>query len=231
LVTDPMQLLHNGDYVGYQNGSFVHSMLRRLQFKDRQIMSFSTQEEYAYALRKGSKEGGVSAIFDETPYINSFLLLYGKDFQKVGPIDRTVGFGFVSSLKLMLKFWSVLTWLHLIICCTLGQAFPKGSPLVEDLSKAMLNLIEGSEGSNIERKWFGDRILSLDYGSPDTSFSRLSSRSFEGLFIINGCVLGLMFLINCSRHAYAKFTAKRNAAAASDGEAQPSTNGNGIPAI
>ncbi|KAF7020368.1 hypothetical protein CFC21_033479 [Triticum aestivum] len=204
LVTDPMQLLHKGDYVGYQNGSFVHSMLRRLHFEDRQMMSFSTREEYADALRKGSKEGGVSAIFDETPYINSFLLLYGKDFQKVGPIDRTVGFGF---------------------------AFPKGSPLVEDLSKAMLNLIEGSEGSDIERKWFGDRILSLDYGSPDTSFSRLSSRSFKGLFIINGCILGLMFLINCSRYAYAKFTAKRKAAAASDGEAQPSTNGNDIPAV
>lgn len=203
-VTDPMQLLHNGHNVGYQSGSFVHSMLRRFQFEEHRIKDYSTQEEYANALRHGSKNGGVSAIFDETPYINSFLLLYGKEFQKVGPIDRTVGFGF---------------------------AFPKGSTLVEDLSKAMLNLIEGSEGSNIERKWFGDRILSLDYCSPDTSFSRLSSWSFEGLFIVNGCILGLMFLINLSRCAYAKYTAKRNTAFASDGEAHPSPNGNGVPAI
>jgi glutamate receptor, ionotropic, plant len=102
---------------------------------------------------------------------------------------------------------------------------------VEDLSKAMLNLIEGPEGSNMEKKWFSDPILSLDYGSPDTDSLRLSSRSFEGLFIINGCVLGLMILINLSRRAYAKFTAKRNTVSASDDEAQPSPNGNGVPAI
>ncbi|VAH24635.1 unnamed protein product [Triticum turgidum subsp. durum] len=203
-VTDPRQLLHNGHYVGYQNGSFVHSMLRRLRFEERWIKVCSTQEEYAKALKLGSKNGGVSAIFDETPYINSFLLKYGKGFQKVGPIDRTVGFGFV---------------------------FPKGSPLVEDLSKAMLNLIEGPEGSHIEKKWFSDPILSLDYGSLDTDSLRLSSRNFEGLFIINGCVLGLMILINLSRRAYAKFTAKRNTVSASDDEAQPSPNGNGVPAI
>ncbi|XP_037452497.1 glutamate receptor 2.7-like [Triticum dicoccoides] len=203
-VTDPIQLLHNGNYVGYQNGSFVHSMLRTLHFEERKLKALSTQEEYADVLRKGSKRGGVSAIFDETPYINSFLSQHGKEFQKVGPIDRTVGFGF---------------------------AFPKGSPLVEDLSNAMLNLIEGSEGSDIERKWFGDRILSLDYGTADTSFSRLSSRNFKGLFIINGCVLGVMFLINCSRYAYGKYTAKRNVAATSDDEAQTSPICNSIPAI
>jgi len=42
----------------------------------------------------------VSAIFDEIPYLNSFLTQYGKEFQIVGPIDRTDGFGFVSSLPL-----------------------------------------------------------------------------------------------------------------------------------
>lgn len=99
-VTDPRQLLRNGHYVGYQNGSFVHAMLRRLQFDEHKIKVLSTPEEYARALRKGSKHGGVSAIFDEIPYLNSFLTQYGKEFQIVGLIDRTDGFGFVSSLHL-----------------------------------------------------------------------------------------------------------------------------------
>jgi ionotropic glutamate receptor len=99
-VTDPMQLLRNGDYVGYQSGSFVYATLKRLKFDAQKIKVLSTLEEYAKALRTGSKHGGVSAIFDEIPYLNSFLTQYGKEFQIVGPIDRTDGFGFVSSLQL-----------------------------------------------------------------------------------------------------------------------------------
>ncbi|KAL6606034.1 hypothetical protein ACP70R_041687 [Stipagrostis hirtigluma subsp. patula] len=160
-VSDPRLLLRNGDFVGYQNGSFVHAMLRRLQFDERKIKVLSTLEEYAKALRTGSQHGGVSAIFDETPYLNSFLTQYGKEFQIVGPMDRTDGFGFV---------------------------FPKGSPLVPDLSKAILNLTEGCEGFQIQKKWFGDTTSSTDYGSPDTDSVRLSLRSFKGLFFVNGFV-------------------------------------------
>lgn len=100
-VTDLKQLLANGDFVGYQKGSFVHSMLKKLKFDDHKIKVYSTQEEYAKALRMGSKHGGVSAIFDEIPYLNSFCLKYGREFQMVGPIDRTSGFGFVSFLHLL----------------------------------------------------------------------------------------------------------------------------------
>lgn len=95
-----MQLLCNGDYLGYQNGSFVHAILKRLRFDEWKIKVLSTLEEYAKALRAGSKHGGVSAIFDEIPYLNSFLIQHGKEFQIVGPIDMTDGFGFVSSFCL-----------------------------------------------------------------------------------------------------------------------------------
>ena len=43
--------------------------------------------EYAKALRAGSTHGGVSAIFDEVPYLNTFLVQYGSEFQIVGHID------------------------------------------------------------------------------------------------------------------------------------------------
>ena len=54
-VTDPMQLLRNGDYVGYQNGSFVYATLKRLKFDAQKIKVLSTLEEYAKALRTGIK--------------------------------------------------------------------------------------------------------------------------------------------------------------------------------
>jgi ionotropic glutamate receptor len=100
-VTDLKQLLANGDSVGHQSGSFVQSILKKLKFDDHKIKVYSTQEEYAKALRMGSKHGGVSAIFDEIPYLNSFCSKYGREFQMVGPIDRTSGFGFVSFLHLL----------------------------------------------------------------------------------------------------------------------------------
>ncbi|KAL6861894.1 hypothetical protein ACP4OV_017594 [Aristida adscensionis] len=182
-VTDPRQLLRNGDFVGYQNGSFVHAMLRRLHFNERRIKVLSTLEEYAKALRTGSKHGGVSAIFDEIPYLNSFLTQYGKEFQIVGPIDMTDGFGYV---------------------------FPTGSPLVPDLSKAILDLTEGSEGLQIQTKWFGVATASPNYGSPDTDSVRLSLQSFKGLFLINGFVLSVMLLINLPKFICAKCSMLRN---------------------
>ncbi|XP_006655867.2 glutamate receptor 2.7-like isoform X1 [Oryza brachyantha] len=175
-VTDLRQLLLNGDFVGYQNGSFVHSMLKQLGFDERKIKVYSKQEEYANALRTGSKHGGVSAIFDEIPYLNSFLSQYGKEFQIVGPIDRTGGFGFV---------------------------LPKGSPLVPDLSRAILSLSEGPEGLRIEKKWSVDPTPYFNYGSHESD-SRLSFQSFKGLFIITGCVLIAMLLLNFGKVRYAK---------------------------
>uniref|UniRef100_K3Y1Y8 Ionotropic glutamate receptor C-terminal domain-containing protein n=1 Tax=Setaria italica TaxID=4555 RepID=K3Y1Y8_SETIT len=119
-VTDPGQLLRNGDYVGYQNGSFVLAKLTQLKFDEGKIKVFSTPEEYAKALRAGSNLGGVSAIFDEIPYLNTFLV------------------------------------------------FPRGSPVVPDLSRAILDLREGHEGFAIQQKWFGDATPSLDYGGRGT---------------------------------------------------------------
>ncbi|PUZ61851.1 hypothetical protein GQ55_4G310900 [Panicum hallii var. hallii] len=113
-VTDPSQLLRNGDYVRYQNGSFVLAKLKHLKFDERKI--------------KG--------------------------------------------------------------------VFPRGSPLVPDLSRAILDLREGHEGFAIQQKWFGDATPSLDfdYGGRDTDSARLSLKSFAGLFIINGFVLVIVLV-------------------------------------
>jgi len=100
MVTDLNQLLHNGDYVGYQYGGFTCSFLIKQGFPLNRIKAYSNQEEYAEALRKGSKNGGVSAILDEIPYLTYFLSnpQYKKEFQMVNRMYKTLGLGFVSCL-------------------------------------------------------------------------------------------------------------------------------------
>uniref|UniRef100_A0A0E0A641 Ionotropic glutamate receptor C-terminal domain-containing protein n=1 Tax=Oryza glumipatula TaxID=40148 RepID=A0A0E0A641_9ORYZ len=114
-VTDLDQLLNNGDYVGYQEGSFVNSFLTRRGFSERRLRSYTKKQEYAEALRKGSKSGGVSAIVDEIPYLTAIVSdpRYQKEFQMLKRIYKTPGFGFV---------------------------FPPGFPLVHNLSTAMLDM-------------------------------------------------------------------------------------------
>ena len=97
-VTDLEQLRSNGDYIGYPSGSFVYSVLKKHGFTENRLKAYAMEEEYANALRKGSKNGGVAAIVDEIPYLTSFLSdrQYKNDFKMLGCIYKTPGFGFVS---------------------------------------------------------------------------------------------------------------------------------------
>lgn len=59
------------------------------------------------------------------------------------------------------------------------QVFPRGSPVVPDLSRAILDLREGHEGFAIQQKWFGDATPSLDYGGRGTDSARLSLKASQ----------------------------------------------------
>ena len=82
--------------IGYQGGSFIKNYLTMLGVKQDRLMSLSSEKQYANALRLGPKNGGVGAIVDEQPYIQSFLSTE-CDFTTVGDqIAYFGGFGFVS---------------------------------------------------------------------------------------------------------------------------------------
>ncbi|PKA65442.1 Glutamate receptor 2.7 [Apostasia shenzhenica] len=102
--------------------------------------------------------GRVAAIFDEIPYLRIFLNKYCGKFTTVGPTYRADGFGF---------------------------AFPKGSPLVPEVSRAILKLLESDKMVEIERKLYRNWSCSL-YEENDTNSSSLTLRSFSGLFLITG---------------------------------------------
>ncbi|KAM0922850.1 hypothetical protein ACQ4PT_005895 [Festuca glaucescens] len=152
---------------------------------ESRLRTYTTKEEYAQALRLGSNNGGVSAIVDEIPYLTSFLSdrRYKDDFRMLGCIYKTPGFGF---------------------------AFQLGSPLVHNVSIAILNLAKGDEGSQIEVKWFGTTSPTVGDGLvPDTDSGPLTFHSFSGLFVITGSISTLMLLISISRWFCAKCTGCR----------------------
>ncbi|KAH7521682.1 hypothetical protein FEM48_Zijuj07G0058800 [Ziziphus jujuba var. spinosa] len=135
---------------------------------------YSSLEEYAEALSRGSKYGGVSAIVDEVPYIKQFVAKYPGDYSvKTMPMSNMNGFGYV---------------------------FQKGSALVQDISKELSKLKEAGELAVLENKWISSRAYSeeaLLTPSDDSGNGPevLSLDWFRGLFLISGISSTLALLL------------------------------------
>ncbi|KAF7102402.1 hypothetical protein CFC21_103545 [Triticum aestivum] len=127
--TDVHELLKRGEYVGYRTSSYVRELLEQLGFERSKIRAYTNPDDFADALDKGSKNGGIAAAIHEVPYIKLFLAKHCKGYTMVGPIYKSEGFGF---------------------------AFPKRSPVVDDFSRAILKITEGDAIIQIEKKWIGD---------------------------------------------------------------------------
>ncbi|KAL7153128.1 hypothetical protein ABFS83_04G144400 [Erythranthe nasuta] len=159
-VTDVNVLIQNKEYVGYMEGSFLFEFLKRLNFDESRLRPFNSAEEMDKLLSKGSRNGGIAAAFQEIPYIKLFLGKYCSKYVMVGPTYKADGFGFV---------------------------FPTGSPLVLDVSRAILNVTEGQKMVEIERKWFGDSTKCSDSNTQLSSKS-IGLESFAVLFSVVGIV-------------------------------------------
>ncbi|CAN6457600.1 unnamed protein product [Victoria cruziana] len=164
-VTDVHTLIRNGDFVGYQRGSFVSGLLKQLKVDESKLRPYSSYEEYKDALSKGSKNGGVAAIFDESPFAKAFLAKYCSGFTVVGPIYKTGGIAF---------------------------AFPRGSNLVADVSRAMLNATDRYR----MKTWLGNTEPCQDPGS-EGNFTSVSLSSLWSLFFVTGMVSIGALIIHC----------------------------------
>ena len=103
-VTDVNELIKNGDYVGYQRGSFVLGLLKQMNFDESKLKVYNSPEECHELFSKGSGNGGIAAAFDEIPYMTVFLSRYCSKYTLVPPTYKTDGFGFVClSLSLSLS--------------------------------------------------------------------------------------------------------------------------------
>ncbi|KAK4389020.1 Glutamate receptor 2.7 [Sesamum angolense] len=157
-VTDVNELIRNKEYVGYQEGSFVYGLLKRLNFDESRLLPYNSPEQWDELFFKGTGNGGIAAAFEEIPYINVFLAKHCSKYTTVGPTYKTDGFAFV---------------------------FPIGSPLVPDVSRAILNITEGEKMVEIEKKWLGDKTKCTNSVNLLSSDS-LGLDSFWGLFMIVG---------------------------------------------
>ncbi|XP_024930632.3 glutamate receptor 2.8-like isoform X1 [Ziziphus jujuba] len=158
-------------YVGYTVNSYVRELLTgQLNFKKSRLRPYASHEEFHRALSKGSKNGGVDAMFEEIPYAKLFLSKYCSRYTTVGTTYKSDGFGF---------------------------AFPLGSPLVPYMSRAILNVTEDHKKmEELELKYFSYQSKCQVYSSTSPANSHgLSAVSFGGLFIMMGLTLLFFCLI------------------------------------
>ncbi|KAK5820085.1 hypothetical protein PVK06_025130 [Gossypium arboreum] len=127
LTVQQIELNSKQDYVGYHYGFVLSRAVSNLNFKNPRLKPYNSPEEYADALGRGSNNGGVSAIIDEIPYLKVFLAKYPSDYTIIKSMTTSGGFGFV---------------------------FPKGPPLVQDISSAIMRLREEEKLQLVENKWF-----------------------------------------------------------------------------
>lgn len=158
-VADVKELIKGGDYVGCQQGSFLVDFLKGLGFEGSKIRTYKCTEDCHEALSKGSSNGGISAYFDVLPHIKLFLSQYCGKYAVAGPTHRTDGFGFV---------------------------FPKSSPLVADISRAIVQLTENGNILDIEDL----KSVKPACAAPDTVInpSSVTLRTFQVLFGITAGV-------------------------------------------
>ncbi|KAM1588913.1 hypothetical protein ACFX10_027873 [Malus domestica] len=162
-----------GNYIGYQSGSLGVTV--NLNFKE--VKPYHSVEEYADALSKGSKHGGVSAIIDELPYINIFLAKYSSDYSLMKTKSTTNGFAFV---------------------------FPKGSRLVHDLSTQIRHMREEGKLLDLEETWFPRKqsFMPEDYTISSPS-NTLGLYNFLGLFLVSGVSSAVaLFLFVIFSHSF-----------------------------
>ncbi|KAK4492159.1 hypothetical protein RD792_002956 [Penstemon davidsonii] len=78
------------------------------------------------------------------------------------------------------------------------QAFQKGSPIVHDMSRAIVELREKGRLQELENKWFTNRspLLSPDSeGSEPSQFNTLNLDSFLGLFLLSGISKAIAIIV------------------------------------
>ncbi|GLJ41419.1 hypothetical protein SUGI_0857330 [Cryptomeria japonica] len=149
--------------IGYHQGSFIDKYLvQQLGVNKSVLLPYSSTEEFADALKRGPNNGGVAAIFEEQTIAQNLFLSTGcNEYARLGPVYKTGGFTFV---------------------------FPKGSPLVSGISKAILNLSESKEMQDIRKSWFNSTENKCNIESGGSDSNKLSLKDFWGIFLFTGCI-------------------------------------------
>ncbi|KAL8242633.1 hypothetical protein R6Q59_012935 [Mikania micrantha] len=154
-VTDYETLKNANVVVGYGKGSHVSKYLEDVLGFKNESLRSFTTPD-EYADALRSRQ--VAALFIEAPLAKLFLAKYCKSFIAAGTTFNDGGFGFV---------------------------LPKGSPLVSDFTKALLNVSESGTLRDIEKKMLGSEQC-VDQDTIPDEYGSLGLSSFWSLFILTG---------------------------------------------
>ncbi|GAA0185598.1 transmembrane signal receptor [Lithospermum erythrorhizon] len=165
-VTTIHQVIEDGKVIGYPKGSFVFELLKH-QLPNVDLSKLRMFNTHT-ELHHDFVNGYVDVAFDETPYMKPFTIKYCPKYSMVARPFKAGGFGF---------------------------AFPKGSIMVSDISKAILDVTEGARMEQIEKAWFGDAENCPDIITKTTSNS-LNVKNFRGLFLIVAVVVSIVLVLS-----------------------------------
>ncbi|KAL0763599.1 hypothetical protein Bca101_079750 [Brassica carinata] len=187
-VTNINTLLEKGQRVGHQSSSFILKRLRESGFSDANLVTYGSLEHCDELLSKEPARGGISAVFMEVPYVRVFLGQYCNKYKMVQTPFKVDGLGFV---------------------------FPIGSPLVADVSRAILKVEESNKANQLESAWFKkidescpDPLTSPD-PNPSESFRKLGIDSFWVLFV-TAAIVCVTALGKCMFHFLKENPDERN---------------------
>ncbi|KAL7599491.1 hypothetical protein Lser_V15G25076 [Lactuca serriola] len=174
------ETLKNGNaVVGYGQGAHVASYLV-------DVLGFKNRNIRAFTSPEGYaralKNREISAVFLEAPFTKLFLAKYCKSFITAGPTFGDGGFAFV---------------------------LPKGSPMVADFTKALLNVSESGTLQEIERRMIGsEKCVEMD--SDHDEYESLGLGSFWSLLVLTSgtSTIALVIYVVISLRDYCRIEQK-----------------------
>ncbi|KAJ1289766.1 hypothetical protein BS78_02G189500 [Paspalum vaginatum] len=155
-LTDIHELQKQGGNVGFHRGSYMEGLLVDTIGFHRTKIRPYDTPEQFHI---ALSHGAVGAVVLDVPYIKLFLAKYCKGYTTVGPIYKSAGFAF---------------------------ALPKRSPLLAEMSEAIINITGGDDIIKIEKKWINQSSCHKEeeiYG-----LGAITLGSFGGLFLLTGLV-------------------------------------------
>ncbi|XP_054779161.1 glutamate receptor 2.7-like isoform X1 [Prosopis cineraria] len=164
-VTGIEWLKMNNMKIGCDGDSFVRTYLEKVE-QFKPENIINISSEYHY---DGEfKNNSIAVAFLELPYEKVYISTYCKEYSGSTPTTRFGGLGFM---------------------------FQKGSPVAKDVSKAILQLSEDGELTNLQAKWLYQSNECISNPTSNDTHS-LKLESFWVLFVISGATTTICSLFS-----------------------------------
>ncbi|KAK9080205.1 hypothetical protein SSX86_001880 [Deinandra increscens subsp. villosa] len=169
-IQPSLDLQRSNAFVGCNTNSFIVHYLEN-------VLKYKSEKIKEFSSIDGYdrafKKGEISAAYFVAPHANVFLAKYCRGYERIGHTYKLGGFGFM---------------------------FRKGSPLVEDISKAVLKVTQNGDVNTLEENMLKSlsNCSELDQDKSRGSIG-LDPGLFTGLFMISGSISAFVFFTALAR--------------------------------